>query len=102
MLEDSEFEQGLGMLTVAFAFSYIILLRIAGAPAGTVQAHSPHILLIRTYMVPLVQTLQSEPQMQAGHTCLPSGRFLQVSPAGILSILWAQHVSGLGSSCRFS
>ena len=58
MLEDSEFEQRLEMLTVAFAFSYIILLRIAGALAGTVQAHSPHILLIPTYMVPVVQTLQ--------------------------------------------
>ena len=32
MLEDSKFEQGLEMLTVALAFSYIILLRIAGAP----------------------------------------------------------------------
>ena len=61
MLEDSEFEQGLEMLTVALAFSYIILLRIEGAPWT-----------------------------------------LQVSPAGILSILWAQHVSGLGSSCRSS
>ena len=40
--------------------------------------------------------------MQAGHTCVPSGRFLQVSPAGIFSILRAQHVSGLGSSCRSS
>ena len=31
-MEDSEFEQGLEMPTVALAFSYIILLRIAGAP----------------------------------------------------------------------
>ena len=29
MLEDSEFEQGLEMKTVAVAFSYMILLRIA-------------------------------------------------------------------------
>ena len=29
---DSEFEQGLEMLSVTLAFSYIILLRIAGAP----------------------------------------------------------------------
>ena len=60
MLEDSEFEQGLEMWTVALAFIYIILLRIAGDP------------------------------------------WTQVSPAGILSILWAQHVSGLRSSCRSS
>ena len=33
MSEDSEFEQGLEMLTVALAFSYIILLRIADLPA---------------------------------------------------------------------
>ena len=72
MLEDSEFEQGLEMLTVARAFSYISLLRIAGAP----WAQLP--------------------------TSLQSGRFLQVNPAGIRSILGAQHVSGIGSSCRSS
>ena len=33
MSEDSEFEQGLKMLTVVLAFSYIILLRIADLPA---------------------------------------------------------------------
>ena len=60
MLEDSEFEQGLEMLTVALAYIYIILLRIAGAPCT------------------------------------------HISPAGILSILWVQHVSCLGSSCRSS